>query len=146
MRSAGQEPLPVGFLLIAGFYALGVAAVTLALFTDRTEVGAKLASVHGLTALAGLPIMLLTIAAGIVVLIAFCEPRPWAFWTVVGYMAYLLVVPPLVVGPGRISVFANIVWPLCMLAYLLWRHRLFGVGDTRGRPTRACFRDEPESS
>jgi hypothetical protein len=145
MKAADQQPLPLGFLLIAGFYALGVAAVTLTLFTDRTEVGARLASVHGLTALAGLPIMLLTIAAGIVVVVAFCEPRPWGFWTVVGYMAYLLVVPPLVLGPSRISVFANVVWPLCMLVYLFWRHRLFGIGGTRESPAGACRGDGVES-
>jgi hypothetical protein len=145
MRHVMQKHLPIGFLFIACFYALGVAAVTLMLFTDRAEVGAQLAAVHGLTALAGVPIMLLTIAAGIIVVIAFCEPRPWAFWTVIGYMAYLLVVPPLVLGPSRISVFANVVWPLCMLAYLLWRHGIFGVGGTRERPASTRSRGGMES-
>ena len=135
-----REHPPVGFLLIAAFYALGVAAVTLTLFTNRTEVGDRLAAVHGVTALAGLPIMLLTIAAGALVVVAFCRPRPWAFWLVVGYMVYVLIVPPLVLGPNAVSVFANVVWPLCMLAYLLRRHRFFGVGGTSERPTSASSR------
>ena len=135
-----REHPPVGFLLIAAFYALGVAAVTLTLFTNRTEVGDRLAAVHGVTALAGLPIMLLTIAAGALVVVAFCRPRPWAFWLVVGYMVYLLIVRSLILGPHSDSVFANVVWPLCMLTYLLWRHRLFGVGGTSERPTSASSR------
>ena len=106
-----REHAPVGFLLIAAFYALGVGAVTFTLFTNRDEVGAQLAAVHGLTVLAGPVIMLLTIAAGAVVAVAFCRPRPWAFWLVVGYMVYLLIIPRLVVGPNGISVFANVVWP-----------------------------------
>ena len=135
-----REHVPVGFLLIAAFYALGVVAVTFTLFTNRDEVGARLAAVHGLTVLAGLPIMLLTIAAGATVVVAFCRPRPWALWLVVAYMVYLLVIPRLVLGPNGISLFANIVWPLFMLAYLLWRHRFFGVGATSERPTSASSR------
>ena len=139
-----RERTPVGFLLIAAFYALGVAAVALTLFTNRDEVGARLAAVHGLTGLPGLPIMLLTIAAGAMVVVAFSRPRPWAFWCVVGYMVYLLVIPPLVLGPSGISVFANVVWPLFMLAYLLWRHRCFGVGGTSERPTSTASRPARE--
>jgi hypothetical protein len=135
-----REHVPVGFLLIAAFYALGAAAVTFTLLTNRDEVGARLAAVHGLTALAGLPIMLLTIAAGATVVVAFCRPRPWAFWLVVAYMVYLLVIPRLVLGPNGISVFANVVWPFFMLAYLLWRHRFFGVGGASERPTSASSR------
>ena len=135
-----REHVPVGFLLIAAFYTLGVTAVTFTLFTNRDDVGAQLAAVHGLTVLAGPVSMLLTIAAGAMVVVAFCRPRPWAFWLVVGYMVYLLIIPRLIVGPNGISVFANVVWPLLMLAYLLWRHRYFGIGRPLERPTSASSR------
>jgi hypothetical protein len=139
-----RERTPAGFLLIAAFYALGVTAVTFTLFTNRDEVGARLAAVHGLAVLSGLPIMLLTIAAGATVMVAFFRPRPWAFWLVVGYMVYLLIIPLLVLGPNGISVFANVVWPLFMLAYLLWRRRFFGVGGTSERPTSTSSRPARE--
>jgi len=135
-----REHVPVGFLLIAAFYTLGVTAVTFTLFTNRDEVGAQLAAVHGLTVFAGPVGMLLTIAAGAMVVVEFCRPRPWAFWLVVGYMVYLLIIPRLIAGPNGISVFANVVWPLFMLAYLLWRHRYFGIGRPSERRTGASSR------
>jgi hypothetical protein len=98
----------------------------------RQAFGLKqLASVHGLPWLPTVPAILLTALLGALVVVALNSARQWGFWLVVGYMAFLLLFPPCVLGPGRVSPFANVVWPVVVVVYLFVKRRDFGVGGTR---------------
>lgn len=72
------------------FYVVGIAAVTVALFTNRAEVGRQFAADHGLPALAGAPAILLTIAMGVPVVADISSMRLWGWWLVMTHMAFLL--------------------------------------------------------
>jgi hypothetical protein len=128
---------PWGLKAIIVFYIVGVVAVTITLFTNRAATGQQLAAVHGLPALAGAPAILLTIAMGIAVVLGLNSMRPWGWWLTIAYMAFLLILPPLTLGSSRVSIFANILWPLLMVIYLVVKRRLFGVGGSGERLTSA---------
>lgn len=128
---------PWGLKAIIAFYIVGVVAVTITLFTNRAATGQQLAAVHGLPALAGAPAILLTIAMGIAVVLGLNSMRPWGWWLTMAYMAFLLIVPPVTLGSSRVSIFANILWPLLMVIYLIVKRRLFGVGGSAERLTSA---------
>lgn len=120
-----------GLKAISVFYLVGIFAVTIALFTNRAAVGRQLAAVHGLPALAGVPVILLTIAMGALVVAGINSMRPWGYWTILAYMWFLLLIPPFTLGADRISVFANIAWPLLMTIVLFAERRSFGIGARR---------------
>jgi hypothetical protein len=128
---------PWGLKAIIVFYIVGVVAVTITLFTNRAATGQQLAAVHGLPALAATPAILLTIAMGIAVVLGLNSMRPWGWWLTMAYMAFLLILPPLTLGSSRVSVFANILWPLLMVIYMIVKRRLFGVGVSGERLTRS---------
>ncbi len=126
-----------GLKAISVFNAVGTVAVTIALFTNRVAVGDQLAAVHGFPALAGAPAILLTIVAGILVVVGIYSMRAWGWWLTMAYMAFLIVFPPLALGKDRISLFANVLWPLFMVAYLYLKRGAFGVGHSVERLTNA---------
>jgi hypothetical protein len=128
---------PWGLKAIIVFYIAGVVAATITLFTNRAATGQQLAAVHGLPSLAGAPAILLTIAIGIAVVLGLNSMRPWGWWLTMAYMSFLLVVPPLTLGSSRVSLFANILWPLLMVIYLFVKRRSFGVGGSAERLTSA---------
>jgi hypothetical protein len=128
---------PWGLKAIVAFYALGVVAVATALFTNRAATGEQLALVHGLPILAGVPAILLTIVMGVLVIAGLRFMRPWGYWLTITYMGFLLVVPPLTVGVGRLSTFTNVAWPLFVVVYLLVKRHAFGVGLPSQRLTSA---------
>jgi hypothetical protein len=117
----------LGLVVIAGSYGLGVIALIVAMFFNREQVGIQIADVHGLPALAGFPIMVLTCIVGILVAIGLYNMTRWGYWLTLAYMAYLLVVPTILLGRDA-SLFANLTWPLTVLVYLvLKRKQYFGV-------------------
>jgi hypothetical protein len=132
MQSKSKAPWVLRVIIV--FYAVGVVAVTITLFTNRVATGKQLALVHGLPTLAGVPAILLTIAMGVLVIVGLSSMRPWGYWSTMAYMGFLLLVPPLTMGGGRVSVAANIVWPLFVVIYLFVKRRLFGVGVSAERP------------
>jgi hypothetical protein len=114
-------------MLISGFYCLGVAALIVAMFLNREEVGVQIANVHGVPALAGLPVLGLTCTLGALVAIGLYRMTSWGYWLTLVYVGYLLVVPPLVVGKDA-SLFGNLTWPLSVAVYLMLRRReYFGI-------------------
>jgi hypothetical protein len=117
----------LGLVVIAGSYGLGVIALIVAMFFNREQVGIQIADVHGLPALAGFPILVLTCILGILVAIGLYNMTRWGYWLTLAYMAYLLVVPTILLGRDA-SLFANLTWPLTVLVYLvLKRKQYFGV-------------------
>jgi len=129
----GKQKAPWGLKAIIVFYAVGLVAVTITLFTNRVATGSQLALVHGLPALAGVPAILLTISMGMLVVLGLNSMRPWGYWFILAYMGFLLVVPPLTMGGGRVSLFANVAWPVFVVIYLFVKRRLFGVGVSAER-------------
>lgn len=124
---------PWGLRAIIVFYVVGVCATAIALFTNRVATGEQLALVHGLPASTGAPAILLTMAAGALVVVGLNSMRPWGYWFTVSYMGFLLLVPPLALGGDRVSLFANVAWPIFVIAYLSTKRRLFGLGATAER-------------
>lgn len=124
----GDRRIISGWLdAIAAFYAFGVVAVAIAMFTNRSVVGEQLAMVHGLPGLAGVPIFLLTILMGVLVVAGLHSLKPWGYWLIMVYMGYLLVVPASIFGKGT-PLFANFFWPGFMLIYMFIKRSDFGVG------------------
>jgi hypothetical protein len=114
----------LGLLGISSFYALGVVALLVAMFFNREQVGIQIAKVHGLPALAGFPIMVLTCIVGILVAIGLYNMTRWGYWLTLAYMAYLLLVPTILLGRDA-SLFANLTWPLTVVVYLVLRRRQY---------------------
>lgn len=122
-----QRRRMLGLVLISGSYGLGVIVLIVAMFLNREQVGIQIANVHGLPALAGFPILVLTCIVGILVAIGLHNMTRWGYWLTLAYMAYLLVVPSVLPGTD-VSLFANLTWPLTVLVYLvLKRKKYFGV-------------------
>jgi len=118
-----KRPL-LGLVLISGSYCLGVAALIVAMLLNRGEVGVQIANVHGVPALAGLPILILTCIVGALVAIGLYKMTSWGYWLTLSYVCYLLVVPPLLVGKDA-SLFANLTWPLTVAIYLILRRKQY---------------------
>lgn len=117
----------LGLLVISSFYGLGVIALIIAMFFNREQVGIQIANVHGLPALAGFPIIALTCIVGILVAIGLYNMTRWGYWLTLAYMAYLLIVPTILLGRDA-SLFANLTWPLTVVVYLVLRRgQYFGV-------------------
>lgn len=122
-----QRRRMLGLLIISGFYGLGVVALIVAMFLNREQVSIQIANVHGLPDLAGFPIMVLACIVGTLVAIGLYNMTRWGYWLTLAYMAYLLVVPYVLLGTDA-SLFANLTWPLTVLVYLvLKRKQYFGV-------------------
>ena len=123
-----RRPL-LGLAVISGFYCLGVAALIAAMFLNREEVGVQIANVHGVPALAGFPILILTCVLGALVAVGLCNMTSWGYWFTMIYSCYLLVVPPILVGRDA-SIFGNVTWPLTVVLYLVIRRKqYFGTGQ-----------------
>ena len=118
-----KRPL-LGLVLISGFYCIGVAALIVAMFLNSEEVGVQIAIVHGVHALAGFPILILTIIAGALVAIGLYKMTTWGYWLALIYACYLLIAPPLLVGEVP-SLIGNITWPLTVMIYLVLRRKQY---------------------
>jgi hypothetical protein len=118
-----KRPL-LGVVLISGSYCVGVAALIVAMFLNRDVVGVQIANVHGVPALAGLPILILTCIVGTLVAIGLYKMTSWGYWLTLVYASYLLIGPPLLVGKDA-SLFANLTWPLTMVIYLVLRKKKY---------------------
>jgi VIT1/CCC1 family predicted Fe2+/Mn2+ transporter len=118
-----KRPL-LGLVLISGSYCLGVAALIVAMFFSREEVGVQIANVHGVPALAGFPILILTCIVGALVAIGLYKMTSWGYWLTLIYVCYLLVVPPILVGKVP-SLIGNITWPLTVAVYLVFRRKQY---------------------
>jgi hypothetical protein len=114
----------LGLVVISGSYGLGVIALIVAMFFNREQVGIQIANIHGLPALAGFPIMVLTCIVGILVAIGLYNMTRWGYWLTLAYMAYLLLVPTILLGRDA-SLFANLTWPLTVVVYLVLRRRQY---------------------
>ena len=137
----GSRHQAFGLKAMIVFYLVGTVAVLFTLLSnDRHATGAQLASVHGMPWLPAVAAILLTALLGTLVVVAMNSARPWGFWVVMGYMAFLLVYPPWVLGPSRVSLFANVAWPLFVVAYLAIKRGDFGVGHTTRPAERAGHR------
>ena len=118
-----KRPL-LGLVLISGSYCLGVAALIVAMFFNREQVGVQIANVHGVPALAGFPILILTCIVGALVAIGLYKMTSWGYWLTLIYVCYLLVVPPILVGKVP-SLIGNITWPLTVAVYLVLRRKQY---------------------
>jgi hypothetical protein len=119
-----QRRRMLGLVVISGSYGLGVIALIVAMFFNREQVGIQIANIHGLPALAGFPIMVLTCIVGILVAIGLYNMTRWGYWLTLAYMAYLLLVPTILLGRDA-SLFANLTWPLTVVVYLVLRRRQY---------------------
>jgi hypothetical protein len=99
-----------------------------ALFSNRDATGQQLALVHGLPWLPAVGAILLTLGLGVGEIVALGSGCRWGWWCVVAYQLYLLFVPASVLGPGSVSGFANVFWPVVMLAYMVSVRSFYGVG------------------
>ncbi|MEA3439461.1 MAG: hypothetical protein U9R58_04185 [Chloroflexota bacterium] len=121
-----KRPL-LGLVLISVTYCLGVVTLIVAMFFNSEEVGVQIANVHGVPALAGFPILILTCIMGALVAIGLYKMTSWGYWLTLIYVCYLLIVPPLLVGKVP-SLIGNITWPLTVAVYLvLKRKQYFGA-------------------
>ncbi len=118
-----KQPL-LGVVLISGSYCVGVATLIVAMFLNHEQVGALIANVHGVPALAGFPILILTCMVGALVAIGLYRMTSWGYWLTLVYACYLLIVPPLLVGKDA-SLFTNLTWPLTMVIYLVLRRKKY---------------------
>jgi hypothetical protein len=124
-----KEPLP-GIVLISGSYFLGIASLILSIFLNSEKVGGQIANIHGIPALAGYPILILTIIVSAFAAIGLYRMTPWGYWFTLIYVCYLLIIPPILAG--RIpSLIGNITWPLTVSIYLvLRRNKYFGTSQS----------------
>jgi hypothetical protein len=124
-----KQPLP-GIVLISGSYCLGIASLVLSIFLNSEKVGDQIADIHGIPALAGIPILILTIIISTFVAIGLYRMTPWGYWLTLIYVCYLLIIPTILAG--RIpSLIGNITWPLTVSIYLvLRRNKYFGITRT----------------
>ncbi|MEA3439321.1 MAG: hypothetical protein U9R58_03475 [Chloroflexota bacterium] len=118
-----KRPL-LGLMLISSFYCLGVAALIVAMFFNHEKVGVQIANVHGVPALAGFPILILTCIVGALVAIGLYTMTAWGYWLTLIYVCYLLIIPPFLLGKVP-SLIGNLTWPLIVVVYLVLRRKQY---------------------
>jgi len=127
-----SKPPQAGVTLISLFYGLGVVVLIGVLFTGPDQAAAQMARAHGFPALAAHPVALLlaVIGIGIAVIVGLSGMTRWGYWLTLAYEVYLLVVPPLMLGADA-SLWANFIWPLIVVGYLLLvRRRYFAAAGS----------------
>lgn len=118
--------LPLGVLLIAGFYLFGAGMLMISLFTNPVAVSRSIADAHGLTSVADT--VILPIVAGIALLIAYglLAGARWGYYLTLSYLVIF----------GGISLFlmarsmeqpyiGNSTWSILVLIYLVWKRNYF---------------------
>ena len=114
-----EKPL-IGLVAISIFYTLGVIALVGAMIFNSGKVGMQMAVLHGVPALAGMPIILLSCIIGSLIAFGLYNMTAWGYWLTLLYAGYLLTVSAI---NKDYSLFGNIIWPLVLLTYLLFRRR-----------------------
>jgi len=114
----------LGVVLISGSYCVGVLTLIVAMILNHEQAGVQIATVHGVPALAGFPILILTCMVGALVAIGLYKMTSWGYWLTLIYVCYLLVVPPILVGKVP-SLIGNITWPLTVAVYLVLRRKQY---------------------
>ena len=126
MSNSMRTRIPIGILLIAGFYLFGAIVLLVSIFTNPVAISRSIADVHGLPPAADTVIV--PIVAGIALLIAY-GLLTRAYWGYIFTIAYLILF-------GGVSLWlmsqklqqpyiGNFTWSVFALLYLIWKRKRF---------------------
>ena len=125
--------LPLGVMLISGFYIFGSVVLLIFWLINPKPAAMVIAIRHGLPASTGF--WVLPIVAAIGLLIAFgllCLSR-WCFWLTIVYSLYFLIVNRYMSGDRWVSVYwGDAIWSFLVVGYLIGvRKHFFGEGNAQ---------------
>lgn len=120
-----DEKRPLGITLIGGFYAFGAVVLIITLFTNATDK-------FGIAFRFGLPNIsenIMRIVVSIVFLVmtfGYLRLKKWAFWLMITYAIYFLVVSIILSKQYNEQLFyGNAIWSFIVLAYTLKKRKYF---------------------
>jgi uncharacterized membrane protein (DUF2068 family) len=119
--------IPVGVLLIAGFYIFGAAVLVILFIANASNAASQIATRHGLPAVTGNWILLAAACLGILIGTGLLSLSRWGYVFTIAYLGYFLAVN-LYQSKGELATisFGNVVFAAVVIIYLfLVRRRFF---------------------
>lgn len=126
-----RQRVPLGVILIAGFYAFGACVLLVCMFTNPGEVSRQVATVQGLPTTIDLPILPLTTVLALLIAYGLFSLSTWGFYLTLLYALYVGSINLFLAGKQGLQPYlGNFLWSLIVIIYLLARHKIFFSGKT----------------
>ncbi|MHB8599237.1 MAG: hypothetical protein ACYDER_20800 [Ktedonobacteraceae bacterium] len=121
-----RQRVPLGVMLIAGFYLFGALVLLISMFTSPQGVSIQIAERQGIPPGIGLPILPLTAALAIVIAYGLFSLSTWGFVFTLLYLIYFGSISFLSGGKDGIQPYlGNLLWSLLVIIYLLIKRKRF---------------------
>ncbi|BCL77750.1 hypothetical protein ccbrp13_02150 [Ktedonobacteria bacterium brp13] len=121
-----RQRIPVGVMLIAGFYVFGALVLLISLFTNSAEVSRQIAERQGISPSIGLLILPLTAALALLIAYGLYALSTWGFFLTLLYLTYFGSCSFILGGKEGIQPYlGNLIWSLLVVIYLLIKRKHF---------------------
>ncbi len=132
-KLASAKDIPIGILLIAGFYVFGAFVLLASIFINPVGVSQAIANAHGLSTVMGVEILVAVAGLALVLAYGLVRLARWGFFLAIAYLLYLagasLVMGGLSflwTGQAQMQIyFGNLLWSALVVIYLLRVRRRF---------------------
>ncbi len=135
-KLASAKDIPLGILLIAGFYVFGAFVLLASILFNPAGASQAIAKAHGLSPVMGVEILVAVAALALVLAYGLVRLARWGFFLAIAYLLYFagasLVMGGLSflwTGQPEVQIyFGNFLWSALVLIYLFrTRGRFFGT-------------------
>jgi hypothetical protein len=128
-----RRRIPLGVVLIAGFYVFGAMVLIASMFTNPAETSRFMAERHGLPPTIGVAVLPIVAALALVIAYGLYSLSRWGFYLTLAYLLYFggvsLTKSDLTsafAGDATMQVyFGNLLWSTLVVIYLFIKRRHF---------------------
>ncbi len=136
MNKNKATSVPLGVLLISGFYTFGAIVLLVFLFVNPQTAATQIALRHGLPASTGNWILPLIAGVGLLIAYGLVSLSRWGYWLSIAYLLYFGVVNFYMSGASWVSVYCgDSIWSFLVIAYLIIARKRF-FGTVKVEPTQ----------
>lgn len=132
-KLASVKDIPMGILLIAGFYVFGAFVLLASILFNPVGASQAIAKAHGLSPVMGVEILVAVAALALVLAYGLVRLARWGFFLAIAYLLYLAGVSVVMgglsflwTGQAEMQIyFGNLLWSALVVIYLLRLRRRF---------------------
>jgi hypothetical protein len=140
MNTKNQSGKPLSIMIIAGFYIFGAVVLLISMFTHSTEIGKRIAEVHGISPIVGKDILPAIAALALIISYGLFSLSKWGYALTLAYVLYTGVIGLIrgglgftVTGDVSLQVyFGSILWSMLVVICLIATRRHFFRANISG--------------
>lgn len=126
MTKSIQLRIPIGVLLIAGFYLFGAIVLLISLFTNPVAVSRSIADAHGLTSAADTVIIPIVAVIALLMAYGLLAGARWGYLLTVVYLVIFGGISLFLMGQSMQQPYiGNSTWSVLVLLYLVWKRKYY---------------------